>query len=735
VSPPTNEPVRIVVTGAGMVSAVGGDVESTWAAVLAGARGMGTVSLFDATSYKSNIAAEVRGLRSVDEDTWSRTAEMGLVAAREASLSGRLAEARLAGLRIGLVVGATTGGMYETETLLGVLADPKERETTKDEAWRKLLSNPISSTTQWIDDELGPFTRTRTLSSACSSGANAILVAASWILLDLVDVVLAGGADGLCRLTQAGFGALSACDPEPCRPFDERRRGLNLGEGAGFLVLERESRAKARGVQARCELAGWAVGSEAHHITNPESTGSTPARLLTQALARGGLGPADLDYVNAHGTATPLNDSMESAGLLAALGEHASRVPVSSSKGSLGHTLAAAGALEAVLTTLTLRDGRIPPTAGLEQVDPKCPLRHVFSAETANVDVAASSSFGFGGMDTVLVFAKVGRSKPHVPQRNDVVITGAAAVTPNGLAVGDRTHTVLGSSLAKSSVDLDPAFFDVTRARRLDRLSRLATVVVERALGTGEASREVPYGERIGLLLGNAWGNLDASASFMRRVFEKGPRLASPADFPNLVPSAPVGHVSIYLGLSGPSFALVDFAASGEASFLQGAEMVASGEVRAICTGGVEEESDIVENVLSRVFEGPRSERPVRAEGAGALMLASSSYAAERKLPVLARVLAAIAYRTANGLSTEVLPEPVSRSVVLARSSKIAARLLEGTPWAATPVVAAEGATGVHESAGAIFLASATSLVASGTYDRVLVLGESGANGYLAVLG
>jgi 3-oxoacyl-[acyl-carrier-protein] synthase II len=226
--------------------------------------------------------------------------------------------------------------MFETETLLGVLADPRERETTKDEAWRKLLSNPISSTTHWIDAELGPFSRTRTLSSACSSGANAIVVAASWLLLGECDIVLAGGADGLCRLTQAGFGALSACDPEPCRPFDVRRRGLNLGEGAGFVVLERAETARARGAVVACELGGWGIGSEAHHITNPDASGKTPARLLTRALERAGLGPTDLDYINAHGTATPLNDAMESAGIVAALGAEAARVPVSSSKGQLG---------------------------------------------------------------------------------------------------------------------------------------------------------------------------------------------------------------------------------------------------------------------------------------------------------------------------------------------------------------------------------------------------------------
>lgn len=735
-APPPAAATRIVVTGAGLVSALGNDMDATWQSLVRGDRGMRPITVFDASTYKSTIGAEVAGLREVANDTWSRTAEMGLVAAREACRAGAIAEARAKGLRIGLVVGSTTGGMYETETLLAVLADPKERETTKDEAWRKLLSNPISSTTHWIDDELGPFARTRTLSSACSSGANAIVVAATWLLLDLVDVVLAGGADGLCRLTLAGFGALSACDPEPCKPFDVARRGLNLGEGAGFVVLERAEDATRRGASVLAELAGWGIGSEAHHITNPESTGSTPARLLARSLERAGLGPSDLDYINAHGTATPLNDAMESAGILSALGAEAARVPVSSSKGQLGHTLAAAGAIEAVITAKALREGVLPPTVGLTDPDPKCPLRHVTKAEKAEIRAAASSSFGFGGMDSVLVLAQPGFAKGLVPERHEVVVTGVATLTPGGLRAGHDVAETLSSPLSSPPVvTLDPSRFDASRARRLDRLSRLGSLVVESALGplAGPQSH-ASYNERVGLLLGNAWGNLDASAAFMRRVFEKGPRLASPAEFPNLVPSSPVGHISIYLGLSGPSFALVDFAASGEASFLQGFEMVAAGEVRAVCVGGVEEESDIVENVLSRVFDGPREARPIRAEGAAAVTLASASLAEERGLPVLARVLAAVAFRTTDGLPRDLVA-PGPRSLVVARDDARAARLLAGSAWSGCPTRAGESAVGAHESAGAVFLATAAALVATGSHDRVLVVGESGGNGYAVVLG
>ncbi|MBL0193457.1 MAG: 3-oxoacyl-ACP synthase [Myxococcales bacterium] len=731
----SDEDSRIAVSGVGVVSALGGTAEATWEGILAGRRGVRELTLFNATGHRSTLAAEVAGIGSRPDDSWSRTAEMGLMAAGEAARSADLRGARAAGLRIGLVVGATTGGMFETESLLALLADPKERETTKDDAWRRLLSNPISSTTAWIDREVGPFARTRTLSSACSSGANALAVAADWLLLDVVDVVLAGGADGLCRLTQAGFGALAACDPSPCRPFDVRRRGLNLGEGAGFLVLERASTARRRGVKVRCILAGWALGSEGHHITNPEPTGNTPARLLTEALRRAGLGLASLGYVNAHGTATPLNDAMEAAGLAAALGERLGEVPVSSSKAQLGHTLAAAGAIEAVLTTLVLRDGVLPPTVGLEEIDPACPLRHVLVAERAEVSVAASSSFGFGGMDTVVVFASDRRASAPARALQEVVVVGAAALTPRGFREGRATHELLDAPIAGArAVTLDPAWLDPARARRLDRLSRLVTVVAERAL-VGTPRFAEAHSGRVGLLVGNAWGNLDASAGFMRRVFDKGPRLASPAEFPNLVPSSPVGHASVYLGLTGPAFSLCDFAASGEACFLQGFEMVASSEVESVCVGGVEEASDIVENVLSRVFRDP-SERPQRAEGAAACTLTSARVAAERGLPVLARVLSATAFRAGPGaLAATDIEVPVDGSLVLARTEALGAAVVAGTAWAACPCLATEGATGAHESAGAITLAAAVGFVASGLYPRVLVVGEAGSNGYAVVLG
>ena len=213
--------------------------------------------------------------------------------------------------------------------------------------------------------------------------------------------MLAGGTDGLCRLTLSGFNALAAVDPEPCRPFDRRRRGLNLGEGAGFVVLERASRARERGKEPIAELAGWALAAEAHHITNPEARGATAAAAVHAALARAGLSPKEIDYVNAHGTGTPPTTPWRPRRSRRALGEELARIPVSSSKGQIGHTLGAAGAIEAILAALAVRHARHSAHGGPRGARPGLPLVHVMgTGRGARVRAALSNSLGFGGMDT-----------------------------------------------------------------------------------------------------------------------------------------------------------------------------------------------------------------------------------------------------------------------------------------------------------------------------------------------
>ena len=249
----------------------------------------------------------------------------------------------------------------------------------------------------------------RVLMNACASGANAIGWAFRAIRAGQADVALCGGYDALCRFGFAGFHSLQALSPDLCRPFDRHRDGLALGEGAGILVLETWGRAEARRAAILGEVIGYGESNDAFHMTRPNPDGKVAARAIQGALADAGIDPAEVDYVNAHGTGTPFNDAAETAALFDALGSRAGEVAVSSTKSMVGHLLGGAGAVEGIHTVLALEAQRLPPNINYETPDPACPLRIVRSAERpARLHVAISNSFGFGGANATLVFRRVG---------------------------------------------------------------------------------------------------------------------------------------------------------------------------------------------------------------------------------------------------------------------------------------------------------------------------------------
>ncbi len=742
----------------GLVTPLGWGVEATWQGLVRGDRAIREVTLFDTTGQRARVAGEVVGVSVPDgtspaspgrgqhsRDGWSRTSAMSAAAAEEAMAWAGLRATRA---RVGLVLGGTTSGMFETEHLLARMHAEPGRARSQ-ELLADLLAHPLTSTGDRLHAKLGPFVRVRSLSSACSSGANAIVVAASWLLAGEVDAVLAGGSDGLCRLTFTGFNALAALDPEPCRPFDRRRRGTSLGEGAGFVVLERAEVAQARGAKPIAELAGWAAGSEAHHITNPAPDGAVVASLVATALDRAGLSPADVDYVNAHGTGTPLNDASEAAGLRQALGDEVRRVPVSSCKGQIGHTLGGAGAIEAAVTALVIARGTLVPTAGLDDPDPELGLVHVphVGREAGRVRAALSSAFGFGGMDTVLAFTEVGaptgsaRGGPQVSTRlrqsrrpavaEDVVITGASAFGPFGLLTGEACATLADvRSFLEAPVDPD-ARLDAARARRLDRAARLGAVATESALREAGAPAS-----GTGIVVGNAFGNVDACAAFMHRIFDRGPRAASPAEFPNLVPSSPVGHVSIYLGMHGLAWSTADLAASGESAVVQAVQLVRAGEITRVVAGSVEPKDDLVERVFAALFAHAASQTQAgRADLAAVVVVEAKREAAARGTRVLARVAQVMEWREEAVHALEgIVSPPEGAEVVLPRANGGAEALLAVTGWRGCPRVLCAPSLGESEALGAAAVAMAAGRIASGSAPAALVLGLAKGRGYAIVL-
>ncbi|TMA53806.1 MAG: beta-ketoacyl-[acyl-carrier-protein] synthase family protein [Deltaproteobacteria bacterium] len=402
-------PPAVVVTGIGAVTALGEGVGALAAGLAAGRCAIGPLTLFPYAGHAA-IAAEVRASMSSPSGPLpratvrrlSRPDRFALVAAAEACRAAGLGPDL--GRDAAVYVGTTTGGMLETEEAY------RRRRAGEDDRFRlsRLLGTPLATAGAVVSQALGLYGRRETFSTACSSSALAVAMAADAVRRGVVPIALAVGTDGLCRLTYAGFDALQALDPEPCRPFDRDRRGLSLGEGAAALVLETAAHARARGARPQAAVLGWAATSDAHHVTAPHPEGAGALAALGAALADARVGPDAVDYVNAHGSGTRQNDAVEVGVLRRVFGRRLGHLPVSSTKSQLGHCLGAAGAVEAVVTVLALREGLLPPTLNLQHPDPAWDDLDLVPAagRRASLGVAVSSSYGFGGHNVSLVLGR-----------------------------------------------------------------------------------------------------------------------------------------------------------------------------------------------------------------------------------------------------------------------------------------------------------------------------------------
>lgn len=402
--------MRVAITGIGIICALGTTRESVWQHMLDGACGIGPVSQFDPEGYRSRIAAEV-DLADVQaryspyqRRRWSRSDMMGVVAADEALADAGLLDSGIERRRVGVLLGAGTGDLVRNESYYFTMrADGIERARP---TW---IHNHFSSTpVDVIANHFGLEGMRNCLMAACSSSTIAIGQAVDAIRSGRLDAALAGGTDALSRLTFAGFNALRLMDPEPCRPFDASRNGMNIGEGAAILVLEEMDRARARGARIYAELAGYGVTCEAYHPTAPEPEGVAIGKTLRTALADAAMDVAEVDHVNAHGTATPQNDRAEARGVRVVFGERGRHLPVTSIKGMIGHCLGAAGALEAAALALTIDRGVIPPTIHHTTTDPECEVDVVANTpREMRVRCAVSTSLAFGGNDSAVVMRAV----------------------------------------------------------------------------------------------------------------------------------------------------------------------------------------------------------------------------------------------------------------------------------------------------------------------------------------
>jgi 3-oxoacyl-[acyl-carrier-protein] synthase II len=401
---------RIAITGIGLVTSLGASREESWRRLVAGECGIRPATVFETEGYRSRVAAEVdmaavdRDLTPLERRRRSRGDRIAVHAASEALRDAGLPDAALDPSRVGVFLGAGTGDLLRNEQFYRTWIEQGIERARPSEVWNHFLSTPVDAIAAAFGFE-GP---RACIVAACASSTIAIGRGVEAIRSGRADAALAGGADALARLTFSGFNQLRLMDPEPCRPFDRGRAGMNIGEGAGVLVLEDLDRARRRGAHVYAEVAGHGVGCEAHHPTAPEPTGSPVASIVSLALQDAGIGADAVDHVNAHGTATPQNDVAESRGFARVFGDRLSRLPVTSVKSMVGHCLGAAGGVEAAVLALTIDRGVIPPTIHHTETDRDCPIDVVANeAREVSVRCAVSTSLGFGGNDAAIVLRAV----------------------------------------------------------------------------------------------------------------------------------------------------------------------------------------------------------------------------------------------------------------------------------------------------------------------------------------
>lgn len=410
---------RIVITGMGVMSPLGHSTAESWDSLLSGRSGIGPITHFDVDRYDfpTRIAGEIKAFNVKDHMNFKEARRMSLVsqyavaATRMALADAGLPEPVPNGERVGVLVGTGAGGFEVADRNLIVLRE-KGFSRVSPFAMTGFLSNMPSHHVSLIAGALGPIS---SVVAACATGTQAIGEAMEYIRRKVADIVIAGGSEGLIHEAAiAGFGAMRALStnyndtPERAsRPFDKDRDGFVLSEGAGIVVLERLEHALSRGAKIYAELLGHASSSDAFHVAAPDPEMAGAVRAMRWAIEDAGLETDQVDYINAHGTATPVNDAAETLAIKKLFGEYAYELPVSSSKSVLGHAMGGAGAIEAIFSALALQNSVIPPTWNYETPDPECDLDYVPNApRLAEIKTALSNSFGLGGQNACLVLGK-----------------------------------------------------------------------------------------------------------------------------------------------------------------------------------------------------------------------------------------------------------------------------------------------------------------------------------------
>jgi len=588
--------VRIYISGMGIISSLGKGITETAEAIHKNLTGIRPLDLFATASNQPLPVGEVAG--PIEDESVPRTHQLARLAADQAMAKSRETPDAV-------VMGVTTGGMLTTEALLKKnVQDPK--------SFRLHATGSVAEDIARRYRCTGP---ALTVSTACSSGAVAIKIALEMLRSGSFKRVLAGGADSLCRLTYYGFNALQLIDPDGARPFDRNRRGMSVAEGAAMLLLVAN-----HPHNAVAEILGAGLSCDAHHPATPHPRGQGAQAAMQAAIEDAGISSAEVDYINLHGTGTLDNDISE-ARAINSLYERQKPL-MSSVKGAFGHSLAAAGAIEAVVSAISISNSLVPATVGCSQPDPDLKLDPVIQPAQRPIGTVLSNSFGFGGNNAAIVIGACGKHKPNRTCANTqpMAILGSACTT----GAGNTSQTMKAIAFGKTCAGMlgiqhISANLSAAEVRRLKRFPRLALSL---AIAAHENSEEGH--DPSAIFLGTGWGALSETSDFLTRLFETNEQFPSPIDFIGSVHNAAAGQIAMRFQATGPNITMT----GGDYSFeqaLMAASLLSNGIDDTFLVIGADESHPR----LSRLFDRSTSGSAILSDGGGALCLKTAASASK----------------------------------------------------------------------------------------------------------
>ena len=567
-----NTSANIVITGQGIISAIGIGVQETLQALRDGRSGIGTMKYLASTHHELPVGEVDRSndqlkamLGIPSEREVNRTALLGMVALQQALDDANIQHK---GRRVILVSGTTVAGMDLTERYFGTFRD-------SDEHIECMRQHDCGACTELMASHFDIIDESATLSTACSAAANAIILGANLLRTGQADVVVAGGAEALSRYHLNGFNSLMILDHEVCRPFDATRAGLNLGEGAAFVVMEREADAQERNADIHGYLTGYGNACDAFHQTMSSPDGEGACRAMTQALAMAGVRPDDIDYVNAHGTGTVNNDQSESAALRRVFGEQ--MPPVTSTKMYTGHTTSASGAIEAVFSLLTMRYGFVPANLGWTQSAPDC-IKPSQGIAQLKVDRVLCNSFGFGGNDTSLLFA---RRPLHELTRLD---------TTRKVRIAAEVELADPESLVDINKHVKPL-----EARRMGKLLKASLLASYQALEA--AGIDCPDA----IITATAWGCAEHNELLLDQLEQEGEVPLKPTYFMQSTHNTIGSNIAIHLNCHGYNVTYSHGTRSFDWAMRDATMLLQSGQCRTVLVGLHEEVTPLMHSLMSRL--------------------------------------------------------------------------------------------------------------------------------------